>query len=113
MTQLSEQHCSNDPERAPRLQNAESQTYMVSIDADWQIDLDEQCITRQFEFKNYYQTMAFANTVAWVAHQQNHHPDMTITYQHCSLRYSTHSVKGLSINDFICAARIDKLIHRD
>jgi len=113
MTELSEQHCSNNPELAPRLDNAESQAHMVSINPDWQINLDEQCITRQFEFKNYYQTMAYANSVAWIAHQQDHHPDMTITYRHCTIQYSTHSVKGLSLNDFICAARIDKLIDRD
>jgi len=113
MTRLSEQRCSNNPEFAPRLLNSESQTYMGSIDPNWKLNLDTQCLSRQFKFKNYYQTMAFANGVAWIAHQQDHHPDMTITYRHCTVHYSTHSVKGLSMNDFICAARIDVLIEND
>ena len=109
MSKLAERNCSNNAELAPKLDNAEAQSLASSINEDWQLDLDQQLLSRQFEFKNYYQTMAFANTVAWIAHQQDHHPDMTITYRHCKVSYSTHSVKGLSINDFICAARIDAL----
>lgn len=66
-------------------------------------------IERRFEFDNFHQTMAFVNAVAWVAHQQDHHPDVQLSYGHCTVRFSTHSVGGLSINDFICAARIDAL----
>jgi 4a-hydroxytetrahydrobiopterin dehydratase len=70
---------------------------------------------RQFDFKNYYRTLAFVNAVAWVAHTEDHHPEMTVTYNRCTVRYNTHSVNagrgGLSINDFICAARIDTLFN--
>ena len=83
---------------------------MSSIDEGWNLDLAGPTLARTFEFKNYYQTFAFANSVAWIAHSQNHHPDMTISYKHCAISYSTHSVNGLSINDFICAARIDALM---
>src|SRR4051812_29401320 len=67
-------------------------------------------ITRTYEFKNYYQTMAFVNAVAWISHREDHHPDMDVGYNHCLVRYSTHAVKGLSENDFICAAKVGALL---
>ena len=66
-------------------------------------------ISRTFAFKNYYQTMAFVNAIAWVSHQEDHHPDLEVKYNQCRVRYSTHSVGGLSENDFICAAKVDAL----
>ena len=67
-------------------------------------------INRKYLFKNYYQTMAFTNSVAWIAHQEDHHPDMTVSYHHCHVHFSSHAIGGLSENDFICAAKIDALI---
>ena len=54
--------------------------------------------------------MAFVNAVAWVANREDHHPDLEVGYKRCHVRYSTHAIKGLSINDFICAAKINDLI---
>ncbi|MEE8366503.1 MAG: 4a-hydroxytetrahydrobiopterin dehydratase [Gammaproteobacteria bacterium] len=110
MAKLVDQYCSSDPDKAPRLREAECEKWMSSLNQNWQLDLAQQEISRTFEFKNYYQTTAFANSVFWIAHQQNHHPDLTISYKYCAITYTTHSVKGLSINDFICAARIDVLL---
>ena len=63
-----------------------------------------------FSFANYYETMAFVNAMAWVSHQQDHHPDLTVSYKLCGVRYSTHSAAGeLSENDFICAAKVSAL----
>jgi len=73
----------------------------------WQ--LREGVITKTYEFKNYYQTMAFVNAAAWVAHREDHHPDMTVGYSKCTVNYSTHAINGLSENDFICAAKLDAL----
>ncbi len=67
-------------------------------------------IVKSFTFKNYYQTMAFVNAVAFISHQENHHPDMEVSYKSCKVRYSTHVIKGLSENDFICAAKVDALL---
>jgi 4a-hydroxytetrahydrobiopterin dehydratase len=67
-------------------------------------------IEKRFDFANYHHTMAFVNAVAWVAHSQDHHPDMAVSYNRCTLRFNTHSVGGISINDFICAARVDALL---
>jgi 4a-hydroxytetrahydrobiopterin dehydratase len=66
-------------------------------------------ITKTYEFKNYYQTMAFVNAAAWVSHREDHHPDMTVGYNKCKVDYSTHAIDGLSENDFICAAKLDAL----
>ena len=66
-------------------------------------------IRRTYKFKNYYETMAFVNAAAWVSHREDHHPDLEVGYNACRVRYSTHSVGGLSENDFICAAKLDAL----
>jgi 4a-hydroxytetrahydrobiopterin dehydratase len=76
---------------------------------DWILDLDSGRISRELRFADYYQTMAFVNAVAWIAHQQDHHPDMDVHFNRCVVHLSTHAVDGLSRNDFICAARIDAL----
>src|SRR5438874_2138643 len=67
-------------------------------------------IARTFSFKNYYETMAFVNATAWISHREDHHPDLAVGYNKCTVRYSTHSVGGLSENDFICAAKVNALL---
>ncbi|MFB9243840.1 4a-hydroxytetrahydrobiopterin dehydratase [Massilia antarctica] len=67
-------------------------------------------LLRRFTFKNYYDTMAFVNALAWISHHQDHHPELTVTYKECAVRYNTHSAGGaLSDNDFICAAKANAL----
>lgn len=66
-------------------------------------------IARTFVFKNYYRTVAFVNAVVWIAHREDHHPDIAFGYKTCTIRYSTHAIGGLSENDFICAAKINAL----
>jgi 4a-hydroxytetrahydrobiopterin dehydratase len=73
----------------------------------WQ--LEDGVITKTYEFKNYYQTMAFVNAAAWISHREDHHPDMAVGYSKCKVDYSTHAIGGLSENDFICAAKLDAL----
>ncbi|MCO6427981.1 4a-hydroxytetrahydrobiopterin dehydratase [Nitrosomonas communis] len=75
--------------------------------AGW--SLADNKISKTFDFKNYYQTMAFVNAVAWLSHREDHHPDMTVGYNKCHVEYMTHAINGLSENDFICAAKIDWL----
>ncbi len=72
--------------------------------------LHEATLDKTFEFKNYYQTMAFVNAVAWISHREDHHPDMAVGYNKCRVEYSTHAIGGLSENDFICAAKVDALL---
>jgi len=72
--------------------------------------VEEGRLVRTFTFKNYYQTTAFVNAVAWIAHTEDHHPDITFGYKTCTVSYATHSIGGLSENDFICAARVNALL---
>jgi 4a-hydroxytetrahydrobiopterin dehydratase len=88
------------------LKPAEITTLLGQLDG-WQFQ--DGVITKTYEFKNYYQTMAFVNAAAWVSHREDHHPDMTVGYNKCKVDYSTHAIKGLSENDFICAAKLDAL----
>ena len=66
-------------------------------------------IEKRFGFPDFHRTMAFVNAVAWIAHAEDHHPDLEVGYAHCTVRYRTHAVGGVSINDMICAAKIDAL----
>lgn len=77
---------------------------------EWEVVEDGRAITRTFRFSDYYRTMAFVNALAWIAHDQDHHPDLGVHYDRCVVRFSTHDVGGLSENDFICAARTDALL---
>ena len=68
-------------------------------------------LRRTFKFKNYYESTAFVNATAWVSHREDHHPDIELGYNKVTMRYSTHSVGGLTQNDFICAAKISALLN--
>ncbi len=78
-----------------------------NLTPNWQYCATENVLCRTFHFDNYQDTIAFVNQVAKVADEQNHHPDMIVSYQRCKVNYSTHSIGGISINDFVCAAHID------
>jgi 4a-hydroxytetrahydrobiopterin dehydratase len=105
MPELKERHCCQTVER---LDQTKADQYLKLINSAWLMDFDKQVLSLNAEFENYYQTMVFANAVAKVAQQQNHHPEMIISYRHCKVFYTTHSITGLSVNDFICAAQIDE-----
>jgi 4a-hydroxytetrahydrobiopterin dehydratase len=66
-------------------------------------------IAKTYQFKNYYQTLAFVNATAWISHREDHHPDIAVGYNQCRVSYVTHAINGLSQNDFICAAKLDAL----
>ena len=70
----------------------------------------EGFITRSFDFKNYYETTAFVNAVAWIAHREDHHPDIEFGYKQCRVKFKTHAIDGLSENDFIMAAKVNRLM---
>jgi 4a-hydroxytetrahydrobiopterin dehydratase len=103
------QHCQRLDKGTPPLDAAAVAELLPQLDGDWQADAGEGTLEREFRFKNYYQTIAFVNALAWIAHQEDHHPDLEVGYNRCRVRFSTHSIGGLSLNDFICAARLDAL----
>ena len=72
--------------------------------------LIDDALEKSFAFKNYYETMAFVNAVAFIANTENHHPDLTVSYSKCTVRFNTHDVKGISVSDFFCASKVDALL---
>lgn len=89
------------------LDPAEAARLLMLLDG-WAIDAGR--LTRAYAFRDYYQTMAFVNAIAYIAHCEDHHPELVVGYKTCVARFETHSVKGLSLNDFICAAKADALV---
>lgn len=78
----------------------------------WQLTGDgpDVAIEKTYSFGNYYETISFVNALAFIAHAQDHHPDLSVHYNRCVVRFNTHDVKGLSATDFECAAQVDALI---
>jgi 4a-hydroxytetrahydrobiopterin dehydratase len=72
--------------------------------------LIDDALEKTFSFKNYYETIAFVNALAFIANAQDHHPDLAVSYNRCTVRFSTHDVKGISVSDFFCASRVDALL---
>jgi 4a-hydroxytetrahydrobiopterin dehydratase len=66
----------------------------------------------RYGFADYHETISFVNALAWIVHAQDHHPDLAVGYDRCTVRWSTHSAGGITINDFICAARADAVFER-
>ena len=109
MSDLATRRCKPCEGGVDPLSNEEARRLLENLEG-WTLDESGKQICRTFEFKNYYRVMAFVNAVAWMAHRENHHPDMEVGYNRCVLRYSTHAINGLSENDFICAAKADGLL---
>ena len=89
----------------------EQATILLPQIKGWSISDDGLMIYRDFKFDDFLATMAFVNAMAWIANQENHHPDFETGYRHCLVRFTTHAIKGLSDNDFICAAKTDQLVN--
>jgi 4a-hydroxytetrahydrobiopterin dehydratase len=104
---LRKQHCQPCKPGTPALNSSQVASLLKSLDG-WA--LGDGAISREFKFKNFYETIAFVNAIAWIANREDHHPDMEVGYNKCLVKYSTHSVGGLSQNDFICAAKVDQLL---
>lgn len=72
--------------------------------------LIDGALEKTFRFSDFHHTMAFVNALAWVAHREDHHPDLAVSYGHCTVRFNTHDVGGISVSDFFCAAAVDALL---
>jgi 4a-hydroxytetrahydrobiopterin dehydratase len=108
---LATQHCQPlkgkehalDPERVAALLEQLS---------GWTLSENPQAIVKDFKFDDFRHTLGFINAVGFMANHEDHHPDIEAGYGHCQLLWSTHDVGGLSMNDFICAAKVDQLLAR-
>ena len=104
--ELMEKRCVPCEGGVPALEQTEIDRLLEGLDG-WEHSGGE--LAKTYQFKDYYETIAFVNAIAWVSHRENHHPDLDVAYRQCRVRYSTHAIGGLSENDFICAAKIDAL----
>ena len=109
MTDLTKKFCKPRAPGTPPLTRGQAKEMLAQVPG-WSLNDDATELSRTFKFKNYYETLAFVNAQAWIAHREDHHPDLEVGYNRCHVRFSTHSIKGLSENDYICAAKINALL---
>ena len=100
---LTAMHCR---EGAPALAAEELTAHLAALPG-W--DFNNGRIEKTFLFANYHETIAFVNALAWIAHHQDHHPDLQVHYNRCVVVFSTHSAGGVTLNDVICAAKAERL----
>lgn len=105
---LAQAHCIARKGHEHRLGQARINELLPQVPG-WKLVEDGQALQRTFPFKDYHHTMAFVNALAFIAHREDHHPDLEVHYDRAVVRYSTHDVGGLSENDFICAAKASAL----
>ena len=110
MSDLSSKHCEACEGIGEALNPEQIKQLMPQLHEKWTVSEDHKHIKRSFSFKNFYETMAFVNALAWIANVENHHPDLEVGYNYCHVSFMTHALSGLTHNDFICAAKIDNLL---
>ena len=88
--------------------NEQAQEYLGQLQGEWEVE-DGKKIKRRFRFKDFKEALAFVNKVGEIAETEVHHPDITINYNKVTIELMTHSIGGLSENDFILAAKIEKM----
>lgn len=109
MTDLLKKRCTPCTGDTPRVAPDEVNRLLAGLPG-YKADLLVGSISKTYELKDFYETMAFVNAVAYIAHVEDHHPDLAVSYSRCVVTYSTHAIGGLSENDFICAAKIEALV---
>jgi 4a-hydroxytetrahydrobiopterin dehydratase len=72
--------------------------------------LIDGALEKTYAFKNYHETIGFVNALAFIANAENHHPDLTVSFSKCTVRFNTHDVTGISVSDFFCASKADALL---
>ncbi len=105
---LSTVHC--EPQKGRQALDSEKCRHWLEELDGWTLGPDGKAISKTFSFADFRHTLGFINAVGFMANREDHHPDLEAGYGHCTLRWSTHDVDGLSMNDFICAARVDAML---
>jgi 4a-hydroxytetrahydrobiopterin dehydratase len=109
MSRLHERKCVACAPGTPPLASDRMAELAAQLASGWRVADDGKSLRRSYGFANFYETMAFVNAVAWIANAEDHHPDLEVGYDYCRVTFATHSIGGLSENDFICAAKVDAL----
>jgi 4a-hydroxytetrahydrobiopterin dehydratase len=108
LIRLADAHCIPRKGSEHRLSEARIRELLPDIPG-WELVEDGHALGKTFKFADYYRTLAFVNALAFIANREDHHPDLSVHYDRCVVRFSTHDVGGLSENDFICAAKAEAL----
>jgi 4a-hydroxytetrahydrobiopterin dehydratase len=108
MTELAGKTCTPCRGGVPPLEEADAERYLRDV-PDWQLKDDAKRIERTFWFKNFKQALAFVDRVGTLAEEEGHHPDITFGWGYATVALHTHKIKGLHENDFIMAAKINRL----
>jgi 4a-hydroxytetrahydrobiopterin dehydratase len=109
VSELAERKCKSCEGGVAALTRSESEKLLAQLTTGWKLTPDALALRREFAFKDFYRTMSFVNALAHVANIEDHHPDLEVGYNYCRVLFTTHAIKGLSDNDFICAAKIDRI----
>lgn len=107
---LSSLHCKPCEGGIPALTAAAAARELRKLDSGWSTNETATAISRNFRFKGFNKTLSFVNAIGWIANRESHHPDLAVGYDYCVVTLTTHAIGGLSQNDFIVAARIDRLL---
>lgn len=107
---LAERRCKPCEGGTTPLTTEQSEQLLQALHPDWSLSDCGLQIERTVAFSDYGRTLGFTNAAAWIAISEDHHPVLTISYGSCHISFTTHAIDGLSDNDFICAAKIDRLI---
>jgi 4a-hydroxytetrahydrobiopterin dehydratase len=110
MTDLTQQHCAPCEGGVKPFDDTEAKRHLKELAEGWEIVDGGKTIRKTFSFKGFNKTMGFVNAAAWIANQEGHHPDIKLGFNYCEMNWQTHAIDGLSINDFICAAKVDALL---
>ena len=94
--------------KTPKLNSIEISEYLAKTD-NWIVNNEQEMIFKKFNFKNFKSAIKFTNIVGEIAESEGHHPDISLGWGYSIIMIHTHSIKGLSINDFVLASKIDKL----
>jgi 4a-hydroxytetrahydrobiopterin dehydratase len=109
MTDFADRKCKPCEGGVTPMTTAQAAESLSALHTDWKLSEDGKSIVRIFDFPVFSRTIAFTNAVAWIATTEGHHPEMTVNYGRCTVAYKTTAIDGLSENDFICAAKIDRI----
>ncbi|MEL7298684.1 MAG: 4a-hydroxytetrahydrobiopterin dehydratase [Pseudomonadota bacterium] len=107
---LRERRCEPCEGGVEPLNGTEARRLLASLDDAWALSEDGRSLARSMAFAGWNRAIAFANAVSWIANTEGHHPVIELGYGYCNVVWTTHAIDGLSVNDFICAAKTDQLL---
>jgi 4a-hydroxytetrahydrobiopterin dehydratase len=107
MSELAARKCKPCEGGTTPLTHTHAQQLLGQLSSAWVLTENAHAIRREFGFRDFYRTMSFVNALAHIANIEDHHPDLEVGYNYCRVTFTTHAIRGLSENDFVCAAKVD------